>query len=43
MNGKSPCDGIGGTVKRLVTRASLQQPISNQIKSNQTNQINQNR
>ena len=37
-HGKSPCDGIGGTVKRLVTRASLQQPISNQIKSNQTNQ-----
>ena len=29
--GKPPCDGIGGTVKRLVTRASLQQPISNQI------------
>ena len=30
-HGKSPCDGIGGTVKRLVTRASLQRPISNQI------------
>ena len=30
-HGKSPCDGIGGTVKRLVTRASLKQPISNQI------------
>ena len=28
---KSPCDGIGGTVKQLVTRASLQRPISNQI------------
>src|ERR1051325_6709112 len=23
-NGKSPCDGIGGTVKRLAARASLQ-------------------
>ena len=30
-HGKSPCDGIGGTVKRLVIRASLQPPISNQI------------
>ena len=30
-HGKSPCDGIGGTVKRLVTRASLQRPTSNQI------------
>ena len=30
-HGKSPFDGIGETVKRLVTRASLQQPISNQI------------
>ena len=30
-HGKSPCDGIGGTVKQLVTRASLQWPISNQI------------
>ena len=29
--GKSPYDGIEGTVKRLVTRASLQRPISNQI------------
>ena len=28
---KSPCDGIGGSVKRLVTRACLQRPISNQI------------
>ena len=28
-HGKSPCDGIGGTVKRLETRASLQRPISN--------------
>ena len=30
-HGKSPCDSIGGTVKELVTRASLQQPISNNI------------
>ena len=30
-HGKSPCDGIGRTVKRLVTTASLQGPISNQI------------
>ncbi len=27
-HGKSPCDGIGGTVKRLVARASLQRPVS---------------
>jgi len=30
-HGKSPCDGIGGTVKRLVARASLQATSSNQI------------
>lgn len=30
-HGKSPCDGIGGTVKRLAARASLQRPIENQI------------
>ena len=30
-HGKSPCDGIGGTVKRLAARASLQRPIDNQI------------
>ena len=30
---KSPCDGIGGTVKRLVARASLQRPLDNQILS----------
>ena len=29
--GKRPCDGIGGTVKKLVTRASLQAPISSHI------------
>ena len=32
-HGKSPCDGIGGTVKRLVARASLQRPLDNQILS----------
>lgn len=30
-HGKSACDGIGGTVKRLVTKASLQRPYNNQI------------
>ena len=30
-HGKGPCDGIGGTVKRLATRASLQAPIHGQI------------
>ena len=30
-HGKSPCDGIGGTVKRLVARASLQAVADNQI------------
>ena len=30
-HGKSPCDGVGGTVKCLVSRASLQHPINNQI------------
>ena len=29
--GKSPCDGIGGSVKRLTARASLQRPYSEQI------------
>ena len=29
--GKSPCDGIGGTLKRLATGASLQRPLSDQI------------
>ena len=29
--GKSACDGIGGTVKRLVTKASLQRPYNDQI------------
>jgi len=30
-HGKSACDGIGGTVKRLATRASLQRPLDSQI------------
>ena len=30
-HGKSPCDAIGGTVKRVATRASLQRPKENQI------------
>jgi hypothetical protein len=29
--GKQPCDGIGGTVKRLVANASLQRTSNNQI------------
>ncbi|KAG1665452.1 PH-interacting protein [Nymphon striatum] len=30
-HGKSACDGIGGTVKRLLTKASLQRPYSDPI------------
>lgn len=30
-HGKGACDGVGGTVKRLATRASLQRPYENQI------------
>lgn len=30
-HGKSVCDGVGGTVKRLAARASLQSPYNNQI------------
>ena len=30
-HGKSPCDGIGGTVKRLTARASLQRLSQEQI------------
>jgi len=32
-HGKSPCDGVGGTVKRLGARASLQRPVDRQILS----------
>ena len=35
-HGKSPCDGIGGTVKRLVARASLQRLLDSQIMSMET-------
>ena len=31
VNGKSPCDGVGGTIKQLATRASLQRSQNNQI------------
>ena len=30
-HGKNSCDGIGGTTKREVTRASLERPYNNQI------------
>jgi hypothetical protein len=30
-HGKGPCDGLGGTVKRLAARASLQRPYDKQI------------
>lgn len=30
-HGKGPCDGIGGTVKRMAARASLQLPVDQQI------------
>ena len=30
-HGKGACDGVGGTVKRLAARASLQRPYSEQI------------
>ena len=34
-HGKSACDGVGGTVKRLTARASLQRPFNDQILSAQ--------
>ena len=30
-HGKGPCDGVGGTVKRLAARTSLQRPYNEQI------------
>ena len=30
-HGKSPCDGIGGFVKRMTTKASLQRPYKEKI------------
>ena len=31
--GKQPCDGIGGTVKRIVSKKSLRRPTTKQILS----------
>ena len=30
-HGKGPCNGLGGTVKRLAAKASLQRPYADQI------------
>ena len=30
-HGKGACDGLGGTVKRLAARASLQRPYNDQL------------
>lgn len=30
-HGKGPCDGVGGTLKRLASRASLQRPYTDQL------------
>jgi hypothetical protein len=30
-HGKSPCDGVGGTIKRVIAKLSLQRPSENQI------------
>lgn len=30
-HGKSPCDGVGGTIKRCATLASLKRPLENQL------------
>lgn len=30
-HGKGPCDGVGGTLKRLAAKASLQRPFDDQI------------
>ena len=32
-HGKGPCDGVGGTVKRLAARASLQRPYRDQLQT----------
>ena len=32
-HGKGPCDGVGGTVKRLAARASLQRPDAEQLQT----------
>ena len=31
LHGKNACDGVGGTIKRLAARASLQSSITDQI------------
>ena len=37
VNGQATaCDGIGGTVKRLLTKASLQRPYTDPILTNET-------
>ena len=35
-HGKSPCDGVGGFVKRYVAKRSLQRPLHDQILSYQS-------
>ena len=32
-HGKGPCDGVGGTVKRLAARVCLQRPFEDQIQT----------
>ena len=29
--GKSPCDGVGGTIKRAIAKVNLQKPLDKQI------------
>ena len=36
LYGKSPCDGVGGTIKRETVKASLQVTITNQIFTTQS-------
>ena len=40
-HGKSACDGIGETVKRLLTKASLQRPLPLTLLWNSVLQISQ--
>ena len=35
-HGKSPCDAVGGFVKRYVAKPSLQRPLNDQILSYQS-------
>ena len=32
-HGKGPCDGVGGLLKRMATKASLQRPYQDQIQT----------